>query len=93
MHYEVPEKPGRRGSPGWNLSVNPSFPIPLIKETYRINKEDQDENKCDFHSILQFGHKSTLGDKTENLLPPGKGEGKDQEHKNAHLRQEQDKHL
>lgn len=61
--------------------------------TYRINKENQDENKCNFHSILQFGHKSTLGDKTKYPLSPGKGEGKDQEHKDAHLRQEQEKHL
>ena len=70
-----------------------SFRRDSVRGTYRINKENQDENKCNFHSILQFGHKSTLGDKTKHPPSPGKREGKDQEHKNAHLRQEQDKHL
>lgn len=61
--------------------------------TYGIYKQNQDENKRNLHAILQLCNQGTLRDEPEHPLAPCEWEGEDQEHKDAHLREEEDEYL
>jgi len=60
-----------------------------VDAVHAVNEENQDEDECNLHSILQFCYQWTLAYEGKHLSADGEGEGNDEEHEERHLCYEQ----
>ena len=75
------------------LASGGELELDTIDTVDTVKKEDEDEDECDLHAILDFGDKRILRDKGEDFAFGSIRHGYDQSHEDNHLKDQQQKNL